>query len=253
MALPDDSPGRAPDSSEPQLGLIVVAAGESLRMGGMDKIFTSLMGVPLIAHSVEALTASPLVHSFVLVLSRRNVEAGKRLADERGWPKLAAVIEGGARRQDSVKLGLEMLPPLPWVAVHDGARPYPGCQILERGLEAARETGASIAAVRAKDTIKVVSESGVVEATPPRSRLWLVQTPQVFRFDLLMRAHDACTDNFTDDAAMVESLGHQVRVFEGAYTNLKVTTPEDLSMVEAALRASADANLSRTIPRATST
>ena len=229
-------PGRAAKvATQPQLGLIIVAAGESLRMAGRDKIFTPLSGVPLIAHTVGALAASPVVHSFVLVLSSRNVEAGRKLAQDRGWEKLVAVCEGGARRQDSVRLGLDQLPRLPWIAVHDGARPCPGIQVLERGLEAAQETGSSVAAVPAKDTIKVVSEEGLVETTPARSSLWLVQTPQIFRYDLILQAHRTCTGTFTDDAAMVESLGYKVRVFEGSYTNMKVTTPEDLPIAEVIL------------------
>lgn len=221
------------------MGLIVVAAGSATRMQGVDKIFLPVLGVPLIAYSVEALASSPLVGSFVLVLGAHNVAAGERLAAERGWDKLAGVCEGGARRQDSVKQGLDKLSSYPWVAVHDGARPLPGPGILERGLQAAQETGAAVAAVPAKDTIKVVSDDGVVEATPSRSSLWMVQTPQVFACDILESAHRTCVESFTDDAAMVESMGHKVRVFEGSYANLKVTTPEDLPMVEASLKAGA--------------
>ena len=237
-ALPPAA-GAAQDTAKPQLGLIIVAAGKALRMEGVDKIFTPVMGIPLIAHSIEALAASSLVHSFVLVLAPQNVAAGRQLAAERGWHKLAAVCEGGSRRQDSVKLGLDKLPRSPWVAVHDGARPCPGLRVLERGLEAAQETGAAIAAVPAKDTIKVVSDSGIVEDTPPRSALRLIQTPQIFEYDLLMTSHLTCSETFTDDAAMVESLGHKVRTFEGSYANLKVTTPEDLPMIEAVLKAGA--------------
>ncbi len=232
-----DGPTQAADAGS--MGLIVVAAGSATRMMGVDKIFLPVLGVPLIAYSVEALTSSTLVGSFVLVLASHNVAAGERLAVERGWDKFAGVCQGGARRQDSVKRGLDRLAKHPWIAVHDGARPLPGPAILERGLQAARETGASVAAVPAKDTIKVVSDDGTVESTPARSSLWMVQTPQVFAYDILESAHRTCTESFTDDAAMVESMGHKVRVFEGSYANLKVTTPEDLPMLEAALRAGA--------------
>ena len=237
MTTESSSDGPTKGNTLGSLGLIIVAAGNATRMMGVDKIFVPVMGVPLIAYSIEALASSPLVGSFVLVLASRNVAAGERLAAERGWPKLAAVCEGGARRQDSVKLGLDKLPPCSWVAVHDGARPAPGPGILERGIKAAQQTGASVAAVPAKDTVKVVSDSGVVESTPPRSSLWMVQTPQVFAYEILEAAHRDCEETFTDDAAMVESMGYKVRVFEGSYANLKVTTPEDLAMVEAALKA----------------
>ena len=230
-----NSPTR--DITAGSMGLIIVAAGSASRMMGLDKIFLPVLGVPLLAYSVEALACSPLVGSFVLVLAPHNVAAGEKLAAEKGWDKLAGVCEGGARRQDSVKQGLDRLSGYPWVAVHDGARPLPGSGILERGLQAAKETGASVAAVPAKDTVKVVSDDGLVVSTPARSSLWMIQTPQVFAYDILESAHRTCTESFTDDAAMVESMGHKVRVFEGSYANLKVTTPEDLPFVEAALKA----------------
>ena len=158
-------------------------------MAGIDKIFTPLLGIPLITHSVESFEAHPMVGAVVLVLPPDNVAQGQSLARQRGWQKLAAVCPGGPRRQDSVRLGIERLTPLPWVAVHDGARPCAGPDMLERGVEAARETGAAVAAVPAKDTIKVVSSDGLVMDTPPRDGLWMVQTPQVFRYELLLQAH----------------------------------------------------------------
>ena len=206
-------------------------------MAGIDKIFSPILGLPLIVHTVEALEACSLVSSLVLVLSAGNVERGRRLAEERGWSKLVTVCQGGPRRQDSVRLGLESLPQCSWVAVHDGARPLIQADILQRGLEAAQEIGAAVAAVPAKDTIKAVSSQGLVEATPPRDSLWMVQTPQVFRYDLLLEAHRACQESVTDDASMVESLGHKVKVFMGSYSNIKVTSPEDLAMAELLLKA----------------
>ena len=203
-------------------------------MAGVDKIFTPLAGLPLIAHTVETFEAHTLVSAIVLVLSPEKVEIGRSLAQERGWRKLTAVCAGGARRQDSVRLGLERLSPVPWVAIHDGARPCAGPELLDRGIEAARETGAAVAGVPAKDTIKVVSPAGIVLNTPPRDGLWLVQTPQVFKYDILMQAHGTAQKerDFTDDSALVEEIGHQVRVFMGSYDNLKVTTSEDLATAE---------------------
>ena len=232
--------GAASGDSCRQVGVVVVAAGESRRMAGVDKIFTPLLGLPLIVHTVEALEACPLVCGLVIVLSASNVELGQALARERSWRNVVSVCQGGPRRQDSVRLGLERLPPCQWVAVHDGARLCVGPELLERGVEAAQETGAAVAAVPAKDTMKVVSPTGLVEATPPRDSLWIVQTPQVFRYDLILQAHlyyqGACQETVTDDASMVEGLGHRVKVFMGSYSNLKVTTPEDLAMAEALLR-----------------
>ena len=228
----------APPAGVGSLGVVVVAAGRSRRMAGVDKIFTELLGKPLIAHTVEALEASPLVGQIVLVLSPESVSPGRSLARDMGWAKLPpqSVCAGGARRQDSVRLGLERLSPCRWVAVHDGARPCVDADTLERGVEAARESGAAVAAVPAKDTIKVVTAGNKVETTPPRETLWLVQTPQIFLYDVLRQAHLSCDDDVTDDASMVERLGRDVHVFMGSYSNLKVTGQEDLDIAEVFLR-----------------
>ncbi|MBM3944622.1 MAG: 2-C-methyl-D-erythritol 4-phosphate cytidylyltransferase, partial [SAR202 cluster bacterium] len=137
--------------------------------------------------------------------------------------------------QDSVRNGLAAVTESDWVVIHDGARPCVDTATLERGLAAARETGAAIAAVPVKDTIKVVDSRNTVVTTPSRDTLWAVQTPQVFRTRLLIEAHDAVRDDVTDDASMVERNGGVVKVFMGSYDNIKVTTPEDLAIAEAFL------------------
>jgi len=222
------------------LGAVVVAAGESSRMAGVDKIFAPLLGKPLIAHAIEALESCSLVSGIVLVLSPGMEGLGRALAAERGWRKLVSegICTGGPRRQDSVRLGLECLGgnSYPWVAVHDGARPCVAPDLLERGLDASQETGAAVAAVPAKDTIKLVSPTGFVDSTLPRDSLWLVQTPQVFSYSLLHQAHRDCRETVTDDASMLEGLGHRVKVFMGSYTNIKVTTPDDLALAEVFLK-----------------
>ena len=222
------------------LGVVVVAAGESSRMAGVDKIFAPLLGKPLIAHTIDTLESCSLVAGIVLVLSPGMEELGRALAAERGWRKLVpeGICTGGPRRQDSVRLGLECLGgnSYLWVAVHDGARPCVSPDLLERGLDAAQKTGAAVAAVPAKDTIKRVSPTGFVDSTLPRDSLWLVQTPQVFSYSLLHQAHRDCQETVTDDASMLEGLGHRVKVFMGSYTNIKVTTPEDLALAEVFLK-----------------
>ena len=121
------------------------------------------------------------------------------------------------------------------MAVHDGGRPLVKPGMINRGLEAARETGASVPIVPLVDTIKEVGEDGAVVRTLDRSRLWAAQTPQVFRYDLLLRAHREITADVTDDAAMVEMLGVRVKTYEGRRRNIKITTPDDLTMAEAYL------------------
>lgn len=220
-----------------RVGVIVVAAGLGRRMGGLDKILASVMGLPLIAHSVRAFNDCPLIGSIVLVMARENVDEGRRLVDEHGWHKVRDVCAGGARRQDSVRRGLERMQDTDWAVVHDGARPCVDAGIIERGLVEARETGAAVAAVPVRDTIKVVAANHIVTDTLPRDGLWAIQTPQVFSTALLTRAHQNVSQDVTDDASMVEHMGGDVRIFTGSDQNIKVTTMVDISTVEAILRA----------------
>ena len=221
------------------VGAVIVAAGGSSRMGAADKLFADLGGRPLLARALQPFQDSPLVHRIVLVLSAANLERGRALAGECGIDKLTAACEGGPRRQDSVRLGLDALGPCDWVLVHDGARPLVTTELIERGLAAARETRAAVPVVPIADTVKQTGPEGTVEQTLDRSRLWAAQTPQVFRYDLLLRAHREVTAEVTDDAAMLETLGLAVKLYEGSPTNIKVTTPADLRLAEALLDAGA--------------
>ena len=216
-------------------GVVVVAAGASTRMDGVDKTLALLGGVPLIARTVAVFQASPQIETIVIVVAEQNVDAVRELAGTHGWSKVASVCVGGARRQDSVANGLRELPPCGWVFVHDGARPFVDEGMVSRGLKAAKATGAAIPGVPPKDTVKVVDAGESVQSTPDRDSLRMVQTPQVFRRDVLEQAHREVTADVTDDAAMVESLGVSVRVFMGSYHNIKVTTREDMAVAEALL------------------
>ena len=217
-------------------GAIIVAAGASRRMGGVDKILAPLLGEPLIAYSLRVFAESPLVGSIVLVMSQDNVEHGRLLVKRNGWHKVREVCAGGDRRQESVRIGLEKLPDSQWTIVHDGARPLVDLEMLDKGLSAAKETGAAVAAVPVKDTIKSARPDLSVAETISREGLWVAQTPQVFRTELLVRAHRRVLEDVTDDATMVERLGGVVRLFMGSYANIKVTTPEDLEVAEAILK-----------------
>ena len=231
-----------PSPTAANTGAVIAAAGSSSRMAGVDKIFALLEGRAVLAHSVAAFEAHPRVGAAVVVLHPDSVERGRDLAREMRWSKVAAVVAGGDRRQDSVAAGLDALPPeCQWVLVHDGARPCVTGDVIDRGIDAAEACGAAVAATPVKDTIKVVDGDGVVVETPDRAALWAVQTPQVFRLDLLRAAYAAGDADVTDDAALVERLGHAVRVFQGSYDNIKVTTPEDLDVAAALLRRAAEA------------
>ena len=131
--------------------------------------------------------------------------------------------------------GLQALGGCGWVVVHDGARPLVTADLIERGLAEARETGAACCALPALDTVKEADDAGRVERTLDRSRLWLAQTPQVFSYELLQRAHHHADNEATDDAALVEALGVGVRLYEGSPRNMKVTAQTDLVLVEALL------------------
>ena len=218
------------------VGAVVVAAGKSARMGGLDKIFTPVLGRPLVSYSLAQLETFSPVTQTVLVVDGDSLERGEALVRRAGYCKVVRVCPGGARRQDSVRAGLESLDPCDLVIIHDGARPCLDHCMLTRGLAAAREWGAAAAGVPVKDTIKVASPQDLVLDTPARETLWAAQTPQIFRFSLLWDAHRRCHESFTDDAAMAESLGHPVKMFLGSYENLKVTTPGDLAAAAAFLR-----------------
>jgi len=214
-----------------KVGVIIAAAGSSERMSGIDKMFALLRGKPLLAWSVDTCQECDLVQQIVIVLNSENLKLGQKLAKERAWSK-ATVCLGGARRQDSVREGIHRLQDCEWVMMHDGARPFLTLDLVENGLEAAIETGAAVAAMPVKDTIKLADDTGVVVKTLQRNELWAAQTPQVFRFDMLIKAYQELTTEVTDDAAAVERLGYKVKLYMGAYNNIKVTTPEDLALAQ---------------------
>ncbi len=221
-------------ASRESVGAIIAAAGRSQRMGGSDKLFAVVGDKPLLAHTLSAFDACRGVDRVVLVLSPESMERGRGLVAEAGFGKVT-VCQGGERRQDSVRNGLEALASCQWVVVHDGARPLVTAALIERGLEAAKKTGAAIAALPIGDTVKEVDPPDLIARTLSRGRLWAAQTPQVFRYDILRQAHQQAQGEATDDAALVEMLGYQVRVFEGSPRNIKVTTAADLAVVEALL------------------
>jgi 2-C-methyl-D-erythritol 4-phosphate cytidylyltransferase len=219
------------------VGAVIVAAGSGTRMRGADKLFTEVGGRPLLAHAIAAFQDCSAIDPIVLVLSHQNLDRGRDLIKRLTYAKVTAVVPGGARRQDSVRLGLEALGACEYVAVHDGGRPLVAPGLIGRGIEAVRETGAAVPAIPLADTVKEAGPDGIVLRTLDRSRLWAVQTPQVFLYELLLRAHREITADATDDASMVEALGEPVSIFEGSRTNLKVTTAEDLELVSALLAA----------------
>jgi 2-C-methyl-D-erythritol 4-phosphate cytidylyltransferase len=205
--------------------IVLVAAGSSTRMG-FPKLWADLGGQSLLAHAVDAAChAEPT--ELVLVVG------SDRLADAHALAPTARVVCGGARRRDSVAAGLATSAAA-WLAIHDAARALAPPDLYQRGLAAARPTGAAIPVVPLKDTVKRLA-AGQVVATLPRAEHVAVQTPQIFRRDVLERALALTDDDVTDEAALVEQLGITVATFEGDERAFKVTTPLDFSIARAIL------------------
>jgi 2-C-methyl-D-erythritol 4-phosphate cytidylyltransferase len=211
---------------------VIVAAGRSERMAGDDKLWAEIAGPdgcarPLIAYSITAFQACAAISRIVLVVAEEKLDAARALVAEQGLDKVGAIVCGGARRQDSVRAGLDALGAGDYVVVHDGARPLVTPQLIEDALAAAQETGASCCAIPVPDTVKETADGSIVR-TLDRSTLMLAQTPQAFRYDLLVDAHRQSTADAMDDASMVEALGVRVRIAPGSTRNIKVTAPDDL-------------------------
>lgn len=201
-------------------------------MGGVDKMLALVSGKVLLARVVDVFQRCRAIDQIVVVLSQPNLKKGQQMVADWGWSKVTDVCPGGERRQDSVAAGLSRLSNCHWVVIHDGARPLVTIDLIERGLAAASETGAAVAAVPVTDTIKVAGDDLIVQRTPPRRNLWAVQTPQVFRFDMIAEAYRQAKDEVTDDARLVEQLGYKVRLYMGSYGNIKVTTADDLAIAQ---------------------
>jgi 2-C-methyl-D-erythritol 4-phosphate cytidylyltransferase len=217
------------------LGAIVVAAGRSTRMG-FDKLWADLGGRPVLSWSLETLAGAASVDRLVVVTSHDRHDDAWRLVGRTVPARLCGrAVPGGERRRDSVAAGLAALSDCDWLLVHDAARPFLAEATIARGLESVRLTGACVAALPARDTIKRVRADRSVAETPPRDELWTVQTPQLFRRDLLQDALAATDEDATDEAALVERIGGTVRVFEGDTMAFKITTPDDLEIARALL------------------
>ncbi len=225
-----ESARSSPELPKPdETAAIVPAAGRGLRLpGAVAKQFRSLAGRPLFHHCLLRLARTGLIGRIVVVVP----SASDPPELPGGMDVDLRVVEGGARRQDSVRNGLTAAgDDVSWVVVHDGARPLVTPELLQRCLLGAAETGASIAALRVVDTVKVGDPEGYVETTRSREGLWLAQTPQVARRELLARAMEwAEANDFegTDEAALLEAIGVRVKLVEGSSQNIKVTAPGDM-------------------------
>ena len=210
-------------------------------MHGRDKLWTLLAGRITLARTIDVFEASPFVETIILVTSAERHTEAQALCKSESWHKVASIVIGGPRRQDSVLMGLTALarltPSCRWVMIHDGARALVTPSILEAGWQAVQTHQAVTAAVPVKETIKLVQEGKII-ATLDRSQLWTVQTPQLFSFPLLLQAHHTpqAQEDVTDDAILLQRLGYPVSIFPGSYSNIKITTPDDLLLAEELLQ-----------------
>ena len=222
---------------------IIPAAGMGKRMGGaIPKAFLQIGGPPILAHTLNVFEGCDSVDEVILVVGMADLQVcAEEIVDRYGFAKVRKIIPGGKERQDSVWEGLQAVEAgTEIVVIHDGVRPFVAEKHLSESIEQCRTCGAVIAAVPVKDTIKEAEEGAdadhpLVIGTLDRKRLWAIQTPQTFALDLILRAYQHAMKahiTATDDAALVERLGHPVRILRGSYRNIKITTPEDLALGE---------------------
>ena len=226
---------------------IIVAAGKGTRMGSnVDKMFLELSGRPVVAHTWQRFEETPQVAEIILVVREGMQSAFTEVADLYKVKKKFRLVAGGKERQDSVWNGLAAVSPTTEiVAVQDAARPCSSCALIAATIEAARKTGAAVAAQPVSDTIKESSDGKLILRTLDRSRLWSVQTPQTFRVEVLRRAMEELRRTgaaVTDDTAACELIGQPVQLVVSAEPNPKVTRPEDLPYIQMLLAGASQAS-----------
>ncbi len=222
----------------PAVCAVIVAAGSSRRMGGENKLLLEIDGVPVLARTLAAFQKCAAIRDIVLVCREQDIVPYTELAKAFSIDKLCTIVRGGDTRTESVLAGLKAAPEnAVLAAVHDGARPLVSEAVITEAVTTAAEFGAAAPVVPVKDSIKRI-ENGNIAADVARDTLAAVQTPQVFKKDLLSRALTSAAErgySFTDDCAAVESLGTIVKATHGSYQNIKITTPEDILVAEALL------------------
>ncbi len=216
---------------------VVLAAGSGARMNGIDKMTARLDGRSVLEWSLSALDACVEIDAIQLVVPDGDDELLAGVGRAAVRQSEFRVCLGGSSRAYSALYGLRAASEgeFAWAVVHDGARPFLTADIVTRGLEAASASGAAIAAVPATDTVQISDNTGFIAESPRRESVWMAQTPQIARLDTLLEAHERLRDRlggFTDEASVLRETGQAVAVFEGGYSNIKITTADDLEMAE---------------------
>ncbi len=221
---------------------IVLAAGSGRRMNSnVHKQYMMLAGKPVLYYALKVFEESDVTDIVLVTGAGEEEYCRKEIVERYGIRKVHAIVEGGKERYHSVYEGIKAAEGTDYVLIHDGARPLVTADIIARSIKAAQKNHACVVGMPVKDTIKIVGEDGFAKETPKRSALWQIQTPQSFSYALIADAYEkviASGDTMvTDDAMVLEKVtGQKVRVIEGSYRNIKITTPEDLMVAEAYLK-----------------
>lgn len=223
---------------------IVLAAGSGKRMGtSTKKQYLLLEDKPILYYSLKAFEES-FIDEIILVTSAEDISyVDENIVKKYGFKKVSSIIGGGAQRYNSVLNGINAVDTADYIFIHDGARPMINDEILNRAYDAVSTFEACVVGMPSKDTVKIASPDGFVSETPNRNLVWNIQTPQVFAFDLIKKAYNDVIGrekellekgiNITDDAMVLETYnGHKIKLVEGSYDNIKVTTPEDMKVLE---------------------
>jgi len=232
---------------------VILSAGKGHRfMEGRKKQFHLLAGKPILAHTLDKFETCPLIHSILLVVSQEDMDyCMKEIIEKYHYRKISQIVPGGKRRQESVKNGIDALSKdVEVVVIHDGVRPFVTKAMIEESIHSAIRFGAVVVAMPVKETIKMAHSDGTVLRTLDRDSLWQIQTPQTFQTHLIKEAyHKATKEGFigTDDASLVERLGVKVHILPGSYTNIKITTTEDLMLAHLFLSISSRTDKMKTL------
>ncbi len=216
---------------------IVLAAGQGKRMNSkVQKQFLLIKEKPVLYYTLNAFETSSLITDIILVTGKDEIEyCQKEIVEKYGFEKVRKIVAGGKERYHSVHHGIQAIDVADYVLIHDGARPFVDGDIIERVCEAVKEHKACVVGMPVKDTIKIADDNGFAAQTPDRRKVWQVQTPQTFEYHLIKEAYEKLLadepEGITDDAMVVETMtNHKVKLVEGSYRNIKITTPEDLDI-----------------------
>ncbi|MDO5396839.1 MAG: 2-C-methyl-D-erythritol 4-phosphate cytidylyltransferase [bacterium] len=217
------------------ISAVIAAGGRGTRMGaGFNKVFMKLAGAEILLHTIRAFDESPFVDEIIVVTGAKDIARVRTLAEENNIKKLVCVTEGGNTRRASVYNGI-IKARGDIIAVHDGARCLVSQKEIENVIKDCKKYGAAAVGVICKDTLKTADNNGFITGTVDRSRTYQIQTPQVFKREILLDAHEAAVkDGFepTDDCALAERMGIKIKITPGSYDNIKITTPEDIPVAE---------------------